>query len=103
MRVKTTTFDGEKVQITSLSLAWMEENPYPEKVGDSVQEIYAPLVERIQASLAPKRPSTTAEEIKARLSYGEINALYKEIMALSGAEVGEDNPGDQLPASPSEN
>lgn len=103
MRVKTTAFDGEKVQITSLSLAWMEENPYPEKTGESVHEIYSPLVERIQASLVKKRPATTIEEIKERLSYGEINSLYKEIMALSGAEVGEENPGDQLPASPSEN
>lgn len=103
MRVKTTAFDGEKVQITSLSLAYMEENPFPEGRGDSVHEVYAPIVERIKASLIVKQPDITVEKIKARLSHGEINALYKEIMDLSGSEVGEAVPGNQLPASPSEN
>jgi len=103
VRVKTTVFDGEKVQIASLSLAYMEENPFPEKTGDSIQEVYAPLVERIQESLVKKRPTTTVEEIKKRLSHGEINSLYKEIMDLSGAEMGEEDPGDRSPASPSEN
>jgi hypothetical protein len=91
MKTKTVKIDETDYTIAALSLGWFRNSVSTDAEKTPASNIDH-MVNSIQTSLKRAGTEATTDELLENLDFGSANALFKEVMILSGLSMGEAAP-----------
>jgi hypothetical protein len=91
LKTKTVTIDETEHIIAPLSLGWFRANIATDQEKTATSNVDS-MVAAIQTSLHRAGREVATATLLDELDFGSANALYKEVMSLSGLSLGEATP-----------